>query len=468
LINVDSTIHPAVYLDAKEACALLGVKRETLYAYTSRGLVRALEALGPTREKRYLLEDLRRLKTRRDARSGHGPVAAAALDWGEPVLDSRITAITPRGPRYRGYLATELAVSGHRFEAVARLLSTGSLATPADENGTTAHERLFGAAATRPVPASAAERRESTTTITTAPLPRAIALFARLALEGVPAPAGSPRDYLRAGAGLTALPALLAPRRRRGGGGPSPRAQSSRAATIAQAFGHTDEASAQAVDAALILSADHELNVSSFTARAVASSGVELLLVLVAAMSALSGPRHGTVSARLGALLREARAVSPRRLGRFVRERVGRGEPFPGFGHPLYPDGQAPFGDPRGRLLLDLVADPTAGPFRGRPRARAGSRLGHDEEAPLGTLLALVEVVFAESGQRPTLDVGLLAIALGLGSSTPAATAAGLFLVGRSAGWIAHAEEQRAAGFLLRPRARYVGEAPREIDLSAR
>jgi citrate synthase len=463
LINVDSTIHPTVYLDAKEACALLGIKRETLYAYTSRGLVRALEAAGPTREKRYLLEDLRRLKTRRDARSGHGPVAAAALDWGEPVLDSRITAITPEGPRYRGYLATALAAAGHSFEDVARLLATGALA-PADEtNGTSPHERLFGPLTAGP--SASLERRETTT----APLPRAIATFATLALEGVAAPAGSPRDYLRAGAALSTLPGLLAPRRRRG---TSPRLSEhdSRAAAIARAFGHTDQASVRLVDAALILAADHELNVSAFAARTVASSGVELLLVLLAAMTALAGPRHGTVSARLGALLREARAVSPRRLGRFVQERLARGEALPGFGHPLYPDDRAPFGDPRGRFLWERVLDETDPPFRtgarGRGPARTRARVADD--GPLATLQGLVTAVRDESGQHPTLDVGLFAIALGLGSATPAATAAGLFLVGRSAGWIAHAEEQRAAGFLLRPRARYVGEPARDVPVARR
>ena len=72
------------FVTGREAAALLGVKRETLYAYASRGLLRS-EPGEHGRERRYHREDLERLKARHDARSGHGPVAAGALRWGEPV-----------------------------------------------------------------------------------------------------------------------------------------------------------------------------------------------------------------------------------------------------------------------------------------------------------------------------------------------------------------------------------------------
>jgi citrate synthase len=53
----------------------------------------------------------------------------------------------------------------------------------------------------------------------------------------------------------------------------------------------------------------------------------------------------------------------------------------------------------------------------------------------------------------PNVDMALVALRAALG--LPRGAAAGLFAVGRSAGWIAHILEQYAAGFLLRPRARY-------------
>ena len=57
--------------------------------------------------------------------------------------------------------------------------------------------------------------------------------------------------------------------------------------------------------------------------------------------------------------------------------------------------------------------------------------------------------------EKPTIDVALVALtsALGLRRGAPLA----IFACGRLAGWIAHSIEQRDAGYLLRPRARYVG-----------
>ena len=59
---------------------------------------------------------------------------------------------------------------------------------------------------------------------------------------------------------------------------------------------------------------------------------------------------------------------------------------------------------------------------------------------------------------HPTLDFGLVALAFAL--RLPAGSAAALFALGRTSGWVAHALEQRAQRHLLRPRARYVGEPP--------
>src|SRR6266545_823241 len=113
-------------LGAREAAAFLGVKLQTLYAYASRGLVRSDP--GPKgRRRHYVRADLERLRSRQEARSGHGPVAAGALQWGEPVLRTRISAIGPLGPLYRDRSAVELARQGVRFETVAELLWAGSI-----------------------------------------------------------------------------------------------------------------------------------------------------------------------------------------------------------------------------------------------------------------------------------------------------------------------------------------------------
>jgi len=68
----------ALYITAKEAAAALGVSIPTLYAYVSRGQVRSVPG-EQGRPRLYSLTDLDRLKTRRDARAGHGAVAAGLL-----------------------------------------------------------------------------------------------------------------------------------------------------------------------------------------------------------------------------------------------------------------------------------------------------------------------------------------------------------------------------------------------------
>src|SRR6478609_8585741 len=97
----------AVWLSSSEASARLGGKR--------------------ARARLYSKEDVERLRTRHVARSGHGPVAASALRWGEPVLETRISDVGPDGPRYRGHSAVELCRAGVSFERVAELLWTGTL-----------------------------------------------------------------------------------------------------------------------------------------------------------------------------------------------------------------------------------------------------------------------------------------------------------------------------------------------------
>jgi citrate synthase len=87
------TSQPQNEIPAAEAARLLGVKLPTLYAYVSRGLLRSLPGRGG-RARRYLRSDVEALRER-------GPsvrAAAGALRWGEPILESSITAMTPDGP----------------------------------------------------------------------------------------------------------------------------------------------------------------------------------------------------------------------------------------------------------------------------------------------------------------------------------------------------------------------------------
>jgi citrate synthase len=182
------------------------------------------------------------------------------------------------------------------------------------------------------------------------------------------------------------------------------------------------------INAALVLCADHELNISAFTARCVASADARLEYVLLAALCAFSGGRHGGATESVAALFRDVRSVgSVRAVDRALTEGT-----LPGFGHPLYPDG-----DPRG---AELIA-----------RARRIGGLAPDTDE-------LLAVVAEQLGLLPTLDAGLVVLAESAG--LPADAAPAMFALGRSAGWIAHALEAARDDQLIRPRARYVGPAP--------
>ena len=203
---------------------------------------------------------------------------------------------------------------------------------------------------------------------------------------------------------------------------------------LAHAWGLDDEAT-DLVRRCLVLAADHELNASTYVARCIASTGASPYAVILGALGALSGPRHGGETSRVEVLLREV--LHTGNIQSAVAERLQRGERIPGFGQPLYPDG-----DPRARHILDA-----AKASRYEPRARAALGVGHE----ISKLI----------GRRPNVDfaLGLVSVVLKL----PPGSGLGMFLIGRSVGWIAHAIEQYATGVLIRPRARYVGTLP-ELD----
>jgi citrate synthase len=408
------------WLSASEATKLLGIKRETLYAYASRGLVES-RAGESGRPRRYLRSDIERLRARRDARAGHGAVAAGALRFGEPVLDSAITCVTKDGPAYRGYSAVSLARSGASFEAVAELLFSGEL--PDERPSWTRGSLGFDAGRVSRWLSDSASPLDA----------MGLVLALRRAASSVRAPladedevreARATLPILAASAGLLRSPALVE----------SALAEPTVAATIAVAFGVEPRREVlTGLDRALVLVADHELNVSTFGARVTASAATDLLGCLAAALSVLSGPRHGAMTDRVERLLDAM--IDARDVKSFVSERLSVGEALPGFRHQLYPDG-----DPRAVPLLEA--------------ARKG-RSPDDSESRRKALFALIDELARRRHPPPTIDFGLVAMRLKLG--LPRGAAAHVFAVGRSAGWVAHILEQRTQGALLRPRARYVG-----------
>ena len=377
----------ADWVTAEAAMARLGVARQTLYAYVSRGLVRARPADGDPRRSLYdprsidaLAERSRRGRTRR-------AVAASTIDFGEPVLASRITRIADGVLLYRGEDAIELAQTATLEEVAALLWETPSF--PA-------------------LPPSAFVPGEVRT-----PIARCLRRVASLT---------EPPIWARSAPALHADAAALL--RRIAEAACNAQAEGQVHASLAHAWG-ADAAGAELIRRALVLCADHELNASAFAVRVVASTGAALPACMLAGLAALSGPLHGGMTERVGALLAEPGMQADPRAA--IAARLGRGEQLPGFGHRLYPDG-----DPRATELLAAL-DP--GPWW-RDMFAAAEEL---------------------TGLRPNIDIALVALEQVV--HLPEGSALAIFAVGRTAGWIAHALEQRQDGRLIRPRASSGGPA---------
>lgn len=169
---------------------------------------------------------------------------------------------------------------------------------------------------------------------------------------------------------------------------------------------------------ALVLCADHELSSSAFAVRVTASTGASLRNAMIAGLVALSGPYHGGMTERVRAFL-DAPETSP----------------LPGFRHRLYPNG-----DPRAQALL--------------------------EDVPLlASDATTLRTIAHASGDRPSLDMAL--VMMERAYALPVGAAFTLFAIGRTAGWLAHAIEQRSQATLIRPRARYVAADETSVRTSS-
>jgi citrate synthase len=391
------------WIGAGETSRLLGVSRTTLYAYVSRGFIRSQPRPGSSRERIYARDDVERLRRRTEARRDPDKARAGALQWGLPILESAITLIDGKRLYYRGH--DVIALSRSRSLAdVASLLWTGS----------------FDASALNP---------QKWPNVVVDDSDRPFVARAQGALA-----AAAPRDPLAfdlrpANVVLTGwriLQLLTAVAARSKGGGPTTEE------TLARAWNLRGR-SVDAIRSALILCADHELNVSSFTARCVASAGSHPYAVVIAGLAALEGPKHGGASARAGAMLTSLR--HERRVDTAIAERLRRGEPLESFGHPLYRHG-----DPRASALLELL------------------REHWGKSAELAFVTSVARAATAATGEPPNLDFALAALSRVL--RLPPESPLVLFAIGRSIGWVAHAIEQYATNQLIRPRAKYVGVAP--------
>jgi citrate synthase len=383
-------------MTTEEVARRLGVKPATVYAYVSRGLLRS-ERNADGKGSLFTEADVEAFAARR---------ARPVTEGAGPVIRTGLTLIRDGRLFYRGHDALVLARESS-YESVATLLWTGEL---------------------RHLPLEPSPGLRDLAEAVTAPLPTAARLTDRLRIICAAAAATDPLRFDTAPAAvvgtgrgmLATMVAALPVRGQDPGGGFAGMLWSRLTATPPSG------AAIRALNAALVLLADHDLAASTLAARVAASTRAHPYAAVGAGLAALDGPLHGAASGLAYSLLAEAvRSGDP--VGA-VSDRLRAGGPVPGFGHPLYPDG-----DPRAAELLALLPD-----VPGKEEVRA---------------------VIDASGPPPNVDFGIAAFALLTGM--PADAGEAIFAIGRTAGWIAHAlEEYGDRPSRFRPSGRYAGRSP--------
>ncbi len=398
------------WLTTPETARRLGVKPATIYAYVSRGLL-ASHRDPVDRTSRFRASDVETLALR------GRPREASRHRSLEIEIETRITEIDGHAIRFRGHDAFLLA-RAVTFEQVAELLWTGELPATSPSWPThqidiesfmhrgndTVHDRqrllaahaALGSRDRRGLSSVTATGRELIATIVDSLPVRGDGRCPRLMLDDGVAVRGSIAGRLWA---------RLSPRRA------TPPLMS-------------------ALNAAMVLMADHEMAASTLAARVAASTRAGPHGVVAAGLGTISGPMHGGESRRCRRLLANAAHTSARGAVSMSLELDGR---VPGFGQVLYPKG-----DPRAVVLLQMLRD--AGPH---PALRA------------------VDEVIAAATQRrlPPPNVDLALAALGMIGDMPDDAGEAIFVSARIAGWLAHAmEEYEERPLRFRPRASFVGE----------
>ena len=407
-------------LDSKAAAALLGVKTQTLYAYVSRGLIKPAPRHG-AQASLYHREDIEAL------RAG-GRSSPPTLDQGErsarwnqsgALLQTAITNIKQDGPYYRGKSAIEIAMS-RPFEDCVDLLWNGVLPSsrlpwrPAHLPEAFIH--------LSPIFKQVAEQCSSwqLLALITHAYSASVGRNPEHAL-GAPVLAG---HYL-----IKVLAPALGLFQNQQNYAIADEPQSVAQTIIDSLSLQPSEGLTHALNACLILSADHELAPATFAARISASTGADIFSCVSSALGSFDGPLTGYGCNESERML--CNAKSAKDYVEQLRGLTAIKEPIPGYNHPLYPDG-----DPRATYLLELVRN-------------------IDSTQASKNVLNSIDACREEFGLIPSLAIGLVAICAAFG--LPRESAGTIMAIGRVAGWLAHVFEQRLDGQLVRPRTKYIG-----------
>ena len=195
-------------------------------------------------------------------------------------------------------------------------------------------------------------------------------------------------------------------------------------------------AAARALDVALILHADHELNASTFAARVTAATLSDIHSAVVAAVGTLKGPLHGGANAEvMNLLLSLGEDADDQHVDAVIRDMLERKVKVPGFGHRVY-----------------RTEDPRATHLR-RMSKELGQRSGR---ARWFEISQRIEAVMKEDKQiNANVDFYSASTYYQLG--IPIELFTPIFAGSRVSGWTAHILEQYTNNRLIRPRSEYIG-----------
>jgi len=191
----------------------------------------------------------------------------------------------------------------------------------------------------------------------------------------------------------------------------------------------------EALDKALVLHADHELNASTFAARVTVATLSDIYSGVTSAIGALKGPLHGGANEAVMAMLEEVGTME--NVEGYVARKLENKEKLMGFGHRVYKNG-----DPRAKHLQVMSKE-------------LGKITGNLNWYEMS--VKIEELVTGQKGLKPNVDFYSASVYTSLGIPRDLFTP--IFAISRASGWTAHILEQYDNNRLIRPRAEYTGPA---------
>lgn len=193
------------------------------------------------------------------------------------------------------------------------------------------------------------------------------------------------------------------------------------------------EVAVKALDQALVLHADHELNASTFAARVTVATLSDIYSGVTSAIGALKGPLHGGANEAVMVMLEEIGSFA--NVESYINNALANKQKIMGFGHRVYKNG-----DPRAKHLQKMSRE-------------LGKLTGNMELYEMS--VKIEELVTGQKGLKPNVDFYSASVYTTL--EIPRDLFTPIFAISRVSGWSAHILEQYQDNRLIRPRADYVG-----------